>query len=131
MKAYKEGTRPATIMNRIAKGYSDEEIKAMAGYFAKQKFVRIDQGADGALAKKGKNLHKKYCEKCHEDGGRSAEDGGILAGQMMPYLNYTFSDFMDGSREMGKKMKRQVDKMHEAAGDEGVDALVNYYGSQK
>lgn len=131
MKAYREGTRPATIMNRIAKGYSDEEIKAMAGYFAKQKFVRIQQDSDDKLAKKGKNLHKKYCEKCHEDGGRSADDGGILAGQMMPYLHYSFSDFMDGSRDMPKKMKRQVEKMHEAAGDEGIEELVNYYGSQK
>ena len=131
MKAYQEGTRPATIMGRIAKGYTEEEIKAMAGYFSKQPLVRIEQKTDDQLARKGKNLHKKYCDKCHEDGGRSAEDGGILAGQMMPYLHYTFSDLMDGSREMGKKMKRQVEKMHQAAGDEGVEALINYYGSQK
>jgi sulfide dehydrogenase cytochrome subunit len=34
MQAYKSGKRPGTIMNRIAKGYSDEEIQAMAEYFA-------------------------------------------------------------------------------------------------
>lgn len=37
MQAYKSGERPGTIMNRIAKGYSDEEIQAMAEYFASQK----------------------------------------------------------------------------------------------
>ena len=34
MVAYRDGTRPATMMNRIAPAFSDEEIKAMAEYFA-------------------------------------------------------------------------------------------------
>ena len=37
MKAFKEGTRPATIMNQLAKGYSDQQIEAIAEYFAGQK----------------------------------------------------------------------------------------------
>ena len=36
MKAFKEGKRDATLMHQIAKGYSDAEIAALAGYFAKQ-----------------------------------------------------------------------------------------------
>ncbi len=34
MNAYKDGTRRATIMNRISPAFSDEEIAAMATYFA-------------------------------------------------------------------------------------------------
>jgi sulfide dehydrogenase cytochrome subunit len=34
MDAFRAGTRPATIMNRIAKGYTEAEIAAMAAYFA-------------------------------------------------------------------------------------------------
>ena len=34
---FKEGTRPATLMHQIAKGYSDAEIAAVADYFAKQR----------------------------------------------------------------------------------------------
>jgi sulfide dehydrogenase cytochrome subunit len=34
MQAFKDGSRPGTIMNRLAKGYSDEEIVQMADYFA-------------------------------------------------------------------------------------------------
>ncbi|RMD69112.1 MAG: cytochrome C [Gammaproteobacteria bacterium] len=34
MKAFRDGKRPATIMDRIAKGYTDEEIEAMAEYFS-------------------------------------------------------------------------------------------------
>nr|WP_296747787.1 c-type cytochrome [Thioalkalivibrio sp.] len=34
MQAFKDGSRPGTIMNRLAKGYSDEEIIQMADYIA-------------------------------------------------------------------------------------------------
>ncbi len=34
---FKAATRPATIMHQIAKGYSDDELKAFAAYFAAQK----------------------------------------------------------------------------------------------
>jgi sulfide dehydrogenase cytochrome subunit len=37
MKDFKSGARPATVMHRHAKGYSDEEFEMMAGYFAAQK----------------------------------------------------------------------------------------------
>jgi sulfide dehydrogenase cytochrome subunit len=34
--AYKSGALPATIMHQIAKGYTDEQVKAIAAYFAAQ-----------------------------------------------------------------------------------------------
>lgn len=37
MQDYKSGKRPGTVMDRIAKGYSDEEIKAMADFLASMK----------------------------------------------------------------------------------------------
>jgi cytochrome subunit of sulfide dehydrogenase len=40
MRAFKEGKRSATIMHQIAKGYSDEQVLAMANYFAKQPKVQ-------------------------------------------------------------------------------------------
>lgn len=33
---FRSGTRPATIMHQIAKGFSDAEIELIAGYFAAQ-----------------------------------------------------------------------------------------------
>jgi len=33
---YKSGNQPATIMHQISKGYTDEQIKLIAGYFAAQ-----------------------------------------------------------------------------------------------
>jgi cytochrome subunit of sulfide dehydrogenase len=37
MTGFKSGTRQATIMHQIAKGYSDEQIVSMAEYFSQQK----------------------------------------------------------------------------------------------
>ncbi len=37
MKAFKEGTRPATIMHQLAKGYTDQQIEQIAAYLAAQK----------------------------------------------------------------------------------------------
>ena len=37
MTEYKTGKRPGTIMDRIAKGFSDEEIRAIAAWYAAQK----------------------------------------------------------------------------------------------
>ncbi len=37
MNQFKAGSRPATIMHQIAKGYGDAEIAAMADYFSKQR----------------------------------------------------------------------------------------------
>jgi cytochrome subunit of sulfide dehydrogenase len=37
MTAFKAGTRQATIMHQISKGYSDAQIALMADYFSKQK----------------------------------------------------------------------------------------------
>ena len=36
MGQFKAGTKPATLMHQIAKGYSDAEIAALADYFSKQ-----------------------------------------------------------------------------------------------
>ena len=33
---YRSGAQPATIMHQIAKGYTDEQIRLVAGYFAAQ-----------------------------------------------------------------------------------------------
>lgn len=133
MQEYKSGERPSTIMGRIAKGYSEEEFELMAGYFSQQKFIR-DKGqkTNAKMVKRGAKLHKKYCEKCHEEGGRSSEDdAGILAGQWMPYLRYTMTDYTSGNREMTKKMKKKVNELQKEEGAKGLEELFHFYSSQK
>jgi cytochrome c553 len=37
MAAFKSGERPSTIMGRIAKGFTEDEIRAIAAWYAAQK----------------------------------------------------------------------------------------------
>ena len=37
MQAFRSGARPATVMDRIAKGFSDDEIKSIAAWYAAQR----------------------------------------------------------------------------------------------
>jgi len=131
MIAYKKAERPSTVMTRIAKGYSDEEIEAMAEFFAAQKFKRYPQKYDAAKAARGKGLHDEYCEKCHEEGGRNPEDSSVLAGQWIPYLQISMEEFLNGEREMPKKMKKKVNTLIKKQGKASIDDLNHFYGSQK
>ena len=36
MRAFRDGSRPATVMHQIAKGYSDQQIDLMADYFSRR-----------------------------------------------------------------------------------------------
>jgi cytochrome c553 len=37
MQDFKTGTRPATVMHQLAKGYTDEQIELVSSWFAAQK----------------------------------------------------------------------------------------------
>ena len=37
MQGFKSGQLPATVMGRIAKGFTDDEIKAIAAWYGAQK----------------------------------------------------------------------------------------------
>lgn len=128
MKEYKADGRYGTIMSRIAKGYSDEEIALMGDYFAKQDFVRHPQQLDAAKVAAGEKLYDNNCGKCHDEKGALADDdAGILAGQWLPYLTHSMEDFKAGRREMPKKMKKKVEKLDSAE----LDALLQFFASQQ
>lgn len=130
MQDYKVDLRNSTIMNRIAKGYTDEQIQGMAMFFARQKLRPRPQQVDPTLVALGEELHDKHCEKCHENGGRPG-DAGTLAGQWMPYLEFAMADFMDEERDWPRKMARKFDAAIDEQGDRAIPALIHFYGSQQ
>ncbi len=132
MQGFASGEIQSTIMGRMAQGYTEEEIEQIADFYVAKPFVKAVQEFDAGQVDKGAKLHDKYCEKCHAEGGQSAEDdAGVLAGQWTPYTTYQLADFQAGHREAPKKMKKQLEKMLEKEGSAGIDALLNYYASQK
>lgn len=133
MKSFQEGTAYSTVMGRIAKGYTEDEIKLMADYFAAKPYVPAKQKFDDKLAATGKKIHDKWCEKCHAEGGKvvADEEYQVIAGQWTPYLKYTMQDFQTDKREMPKKMKEKFDGMVKKEGDKGLEALYAFYASQQ
>jgi sulfide dehydrogenase cytochrome subunit len=127
---YRDGAKKGqkTDMCQVAKDLSEADIKQVTQHFAGKKFVRPVQKFDPALAKKGKEIHDRKCDKCHSEGGSLAsDDAGMTAGQWMPYLKEQFADYKSGKRPMVKKMKPKIETLEPA----DIDALVNYYGSFK
>lgn len=45
MQEFREGKRPAIVMDRIAKAFSDDEIEVMAAFFAEQPAVQYGEEA--------------------------------------------------------------------------------------
>ena len=124
--------RPSTLKEHIPEHYAVNEIKVLAEYFAEQEFARPKQVTDAEKADAGRVLHKKYCEKCHEDGGSStADDVGRLAGQWRLYLTNTLADFVSGEREMPKKMAKKMKTLLAKNGDLGIEELTHFYASQQ
>jgi sulfide dehydrogenase cytochrome subunit len=123
-----EDARPATIMNRIAKGYTEEQIEAMAQYFASLPVYKADVPHDAAKAKMGAPIYEDSCSKCHDEGGSLPDDdAGILAGQWLPWLKYSMEDFRSGHREMPRKMKKAVEELS----DSEIEAVLHYFASQR
>jgi sulfide dehydrogenase cytochrome subunit len=139
MQSYGKDQRPAfklkdekITMKDVAKKLSKEDIEKLADYFSKQKFAATKQDFDKALAKKGKKLHKKYCDKCHSENATSSEDdAGILAGQPKAYIKYSLENYANGKREMGEKMAKKFKKMNKKYGAEALEHLVNFYASHQ
>jgi cytochrome subunit of sulfide dehydrogenase len=126
---YKTGLRPSTIMGRIMRGYSEQEVAAIASFYAKQPWVSTDRTATAALVHRGEEIHDSQCETCHEDGGRGQEDESPrLAGQWAPYTLYALETCRaQGKRCDPRKMGERVMKLS----DEDFEALAQFYESQK
>ncbi|HEX8989244.1 MAG TPA: c-type cytochrome [Rhodocyclaceae bacterium] len=128
MKAFKSGERPATIMGRLAKGYSDAEIASIADYFAKQKPRSYVQAVDAKMADRGGMLQEKHCNRCHLDDGQDfKDDAPIMAGQWLRYLQVQMDDYSSGKRKMSEKM---AEKMKQLSRDD-MEAIAHFYASQK
>jgi len=126
---YKDGLRASTIMGRIMGGYSDQEIAAIASWFAARPWVSTDRPVDGNLAHRGELVHLEHCETCHGDGGRGQDSKSPrLAGQWAPYIRHT----LELCRAKGLRCKTRLGAERVLALDDAdIDALAHYYESQK
>ena len=128
MKKFKSGERAATVMGRLAKGYTDAEIVTMGEYFSKQKLHATNQMLDKAKVAKGASLQEANCSRCHlEDGKEGKDETPAMASQWLPYLQMQMEMYLSGKRKMPEKMEEKVKPMSK----EDLDALLHFYASVK
>ncbi len=132
MKQYQSGERYSSIMGRIARGYSDAEIDAMAIFFEKQKWISASRKLDMEMeiVTQGKKIHENKCARCHLAQGRYMEYLlPRIAGQWSDYLaiylkNATTSEL---SIPQPKFMKKSLERL---TTDE-LAALAQFYATQQ
>lgn len=134
MLNYKTGSRYSTIMGRLAKGYSQAEIEAMARFFAAQPWTTQPQQTDPAQVERGKELHtSRACAACHgPDGTPSAPNPAIpsLSGQFAEYLVTQLEDYRDPGTAI-PPAALPMRAMVQGLTDKDFRALGQFYASQQ
>ena len=128
MQKFKSGERDSTIMGRLAKGYSDEQIVALGEYFSKQKRYSTGQKIDKAKVARAAKIEEKACGRCHLDQGTDGKDNTpVMASQWLPYLQIQMELYESSHRKMSDKM---AEKFKETS-KQDLDALIHFYAAQK
>ena len=129
LRQFKTGERLSTIMGRLAKGYSDTEIDALASYFAAQNWVSPAQEVKNELLDRGMKIHRAKCEMCHKENGRfmNAEIPRI-AGQSIAHLGIVLDEYRDEERRL---MKKYMKKLMSKISSREAEALAHFYASQR
>lgn len=129
MKQWKYDERGAATMNRIVKGFSDDEIDALAEYFSRQRWVPAPQRVSPGMLAKGKAVISENCEDCHGATGSDPDvDAPKLNGQWAEYMELELEKYRDdGFKMTHRKMKKTARKMKEA----DIPAAAQYFGAQK
>ena len=129
LQAFRDGKRPGTIMPRLMKGYSDNEIKDIASYFSQLPWTPATQQIDPALVAKGQKAYQRVCKDCHIRGGREASEGDypLLAGAWLPFMRITIVDVLSGSHKVDGKFTTALNKLT----PQEVDAVLHYFAAQQ
>jgi cytochrome c553 len=125
--------RARAFMWGIARGLTDEQIKAVARLFSSQPAVRGTPSSNPALADKGKLLYDKgakerdieACTVCHGNDGQGVNTNPRIAGQKRDYFVTAMLQFRSRLRE-NKVMQDVTQKLT----DDEIAALTDYVSTK-
>lgn len=128
MTQWKSDERYSATMGRHFKGYTDQELAALATYFSKLPYVATVQAADAKVLAKGKEATDR-CSTCHGATGGEPDDAETpkLNGQWAQYLEMELMKYRTDAVKMPhKKMRANAKKL----ADEDVATAAQYYAAQ-
>jgi len=100
LRDFKSGTRKNDVMSSIAEALPREDLMALAQYFSKKPWPRLQQphppAEVAALAQRASA--SVVCKSCHQDGFIGEGTQPRLAGQERAYLEKTMTEFQSGAR---------------------------------
>lgn len=118
MAEFKSGAREGTVMNRIAKGYTDSEIAVVVQHFAAlRETASVGAIRPSALA--------DACAPCHGTDGMSPGAIPALTGRTAAFITQRMLEFKSGARE-GTVMNR----IARGYDDDEIAAIARHLGNQ-
>jgi cytochrome c553 len=127
MHAYREGKRHHAALQDLIAGFSEADVRNIAGYFASLPPVESQPAPpDGDTAYREGAKVAANCTVCHGDRGIS-NDPGIpsLAGQQPAYLIVSTQEYASGSRGHAEK-----EEMLRGLGEVDIEKMALYFASQ-
>lgn len=128
MLQYRDGRRHSLVMGDLLKTYSDENIEALAKYYANANWVSSADKSQPELVSAGAVLHQRRCAGCHgPDGRRAAGMTPRLAGQTISYTMAQLNGFLDPKIRQPDEVMRMIVSGLSAR---DVEALAHFYAAE-
>ena len=124
---FRGGTRKSPVMQPLAAGLADDDIRNLAAFFAAQKppASMAGEAADAAMYTVGEKLAKQNrCASCHTDKYSGVQATPRTAGQREDYLLKALRDFKAGTRT-GGGVAAMADVVY-PLGDDELRALAHF-----
>jgi sulfide dehydrogenase cytochrome subunit len=129
MKQWKYDERDAVTMGRIIKGFSDDDIDALATYFARKPWVPVRQAAPATLLAHGQKVASDNCQDCHGLKGNDPDvDAPRINGQWAKYMELELEKYRSKEYKLPhRRMTKAANQMKRPA---DVDGAAAHYGAQ-
>ncbi len=127
MHEYRDGSRRHAALQELIGGFSESDIRNIAGFFA-----GLSPVAPAPVKESSESTYHEgaevaaVCIECHGDRGISTTPGiPSLAGQQPVYLIVATQEYADGSRGHAEK-----EEMMRGLGDVDIEKMAMYFSSQ-
>jgi sulfide dehydrogenase cytochrome subunit len=121
LQEFRDGTRPGSVMGNLAKGYTAEQDKQMAAFFAAQPWVNSPHAPDNV----DKPKMAVMCLGCHGQQGEGLGHFPHLAGQHPAYLEQALLEYRAGARPNLQMM------LVRSMPEESLKQLAEYFAALK